>query len=222
MTPLKYQRLACAASFRSAQCESNGITAISNRRLRILACENLGDVFHQTTIPLRYTPRKMCAISGDSVLVIEADHNSVSRSGRKKDTNAPSESQVGSPMPENDGMWASCIQVINAPNATTDSVLELGNNEAALSVTTCQFRDRAEVFVVVGSVKGLKFLPKRSFECGYISVYRVITNSGSKGLQLIHLRSSSLPALAQKFFRCWADLLEAPRCFPLLHLRIFP
>ena len=128
----------------------------------------------------------MCAISGDSVLVIEADHNSVSRSGRKKDTNAPSESQVGSPMPENDGMWASCIQVINAPNATTDSVLELGNNEAALSVTTCQFRDRAEVFVVVGSVKGLKFLPKRSFECGYISVYRVITNSGSKGLQLIH------------------------------------
>ena len=83
-------------------------------------------------------------------------------------------------------MWASCIQVINAPNATTDSVLELSNNEAALSVTTCQFRDRAEVFVVVGSSKGLKFLPKRSFECGYVSVYRVITNSGSKGLQLIH------------------------------------
>ena len=107
MTPLKYQRLACAASFRSAQCESNGMTAISNRRLRILACENLSEVFHQSTVPLRYTPRKMCSVSADSVVVIEADHNSVPQSARKKSSkNAPSESQVGSPIPENDGMWA--------------------------------------------------------------------------------------------------------------------
>ena len=95
MTPLKYQRLACAASFRSAQCESNGMTAISNRRLRILACENLSEVFHQSTVPLRYTPRKMCSVSADSVVVIEADHNSVPQSARKKSKskNAPSESR---------------------------------------------------------------------------------------------------------------------------------
>jgi len=50
MTPLKYQRLTCAASFRSQQCESNGITAISNRKLRILTFESLDEMFHHTTV----------------------------------------------------------------------------------------------------------------------------------------------------------------------------
>lgn len=43
---------------RSEQCPE-GIVSISGENLRIFSTEQLGNMFNQTTIPLRYTPRKM-------------------------------------------------------------------------------------------------------------------------------------------------------------------
>lgn len=43
---------------RSEQCPE-GIVSISGENLRIFSPEQLGNMFNQTSIPLRYTPRKM-------------------------------------------------------------------------------------------------------------------------------------------------------------------
>ena len=57
MTPLSYEALDFAASFKSEQC-AEGIVAVARNTLRVLALERLGTVFNETSMPLKYTPRK--------------------------------------------------------------------------------------------------------------------------------------------------------------------
>ena len=54
------------------------------------------------------------------------------------------------------GKWASCIRVLNTTEGQTLSILELDNNEAALSVCTITFHDRDELFLAVGTAKDLQ------------------------------------------------------------------
>lgn len=56
--PISYTPLEYASSFRSEQCPE-GIVSISGDSLRIFTIETLGQLFNQTIIPLRYTPRKL-------------------------------------------------------------------------------------------------------------------------------------------------------------------
>lgn len=58
MNPLTYIPLEYASKFRSEQCPE-GIVCISADTLRIVTVEQLGQMFNQISIPLRYTPRKM-------------------------------------------------------------------------------------------------------------------------------------------------------------------
>jgi splicing factor 3B subunit 3 len=58
------------------------------------------------------------------------------------------------------GKWASCIRVLNTTEGQTLSILELDNNEAALSVCTVTFHDRDELFLAVGTVKDLQLQAK--------------------------------------------------------------
>lgn len=59
------------------------------RRVRRLLCsiltiEKLGDIFNQTTFPLRYTPRKMITHPASGQLVIiESDHNAYTYKDKK-------------------------------------------------------------------------------------------------------------------------------------------
>ena len=77
LTPLSYEPLEYAAGFSSEQCPE-GIVAISGNTLRILALENLGNVFNQQSFPLTYTPRKF-AVHPETgyIVLIESDHNAL-------------------------------------------------------------------------------------------------------------------------------------------------
>ena len=71
MAPLSYAVLDYASAFCSEQC-AEGVVAISGDTLRILAVESLGQLFNQTTLPLRYTPRKMAVSETNHLIIVEA------------------------------------------------------------------------------------------------------------------------------------------------------
>lgn len=88
-TPLSYDSLAYASDFSSELCP-DGVVAIAGDTLRIVVLNELGTLFNQTAHPLRYTPRKMCIVTGSSGVIsghastgnsqrylgiIETDHN---------------------------------------------------------------------------------------------------------------------------------------------------
>ncbi|XP_055389002.1 splicing factor 3B subunit 3-like [Condylostylus longicornis] len=59
--PLHYGKLEFVSSFSSEQCP-DGFVAVSGRDLRIFQCSAISGAFSQTTIPLSYTPRKLCVL----------------------------------------------------------------------------------------------------------------------------------------------------------------
>lgn len=74
------------------------------------------------------------------------------------------------------GKWASCIRLLDINTKETIDMVELDNNEAAFSVATCIFHDRGgEIFLVVGTAKGLVLNPRKC-EAGFIHVYRLLDN----------------------------------------------
>ncbi|KAL3318033.1 Splicing factor 3B subunit 3 [Cichlidogyrus casuarinus] len=76
LIPLSYEAMEYAACFSSEQC-LEGIVAICNNSLRILALEKLGVVFNQQAYQLQYTPRKFAFNPEfNTTYVIETDHNS--------------------------------------------------------------------------------------------------------------------------------------------------
>jgi len=58
VVPLSYDPFDHAAGFHSTVC-SEGIVGISSNSLKIITPERLGELFNQTTLPLRYIPRRM-------------------------------------------------------------------------------------------------------------------------------------------------------------------
>jgi splicing factor 3B subunit 3 len=98
--------------------------------------------------------------------------------------------RIGVPLPEEQGKWASCIRLVDSSfltssssssssaaymdSRTTHHVLELSENEAALSVATASFHDLGdEHFVFVGVVQGLSFHPRKYKSCS-IHAYQVV------------------------------------------------
>jgi splicing factor 3B subunit 3 len=100
--------------------------------------------------------------------------------------------RIGAPLPEEQGKWASCIRLVDSSLLTSSSssssssstsfvdhhathhVLELSDNEAALSVATASFHDLGdEQFVFVGVAQGLSFHPRKHKSCS-IHTYQVI------------------------------------------------
>jgi splicing factor 3B subunit 3 len=223
VNPLSYAALDWASSFSSEMCPE-GIVALAKGALRFLVPERLGDMFNQTVIPLRYTPRQS-AIHPISkyIITIETDHNAYPEQMKKQvqqengtggggdssvkiktendmdidegaieqdeqqdaaSSTAMPEALYGVPRPGS-GVWASCVRVLDVTQSKTLDLLELEENEAAVSLCTCTFRDHSgEVFVVVGTAKNMVIQPRRDTkDGGYIHIYRL--EGGSK-LQLLH------------------------------------
>ena len=81
-TPLSYDALDHACGFSSEQCPE-GLVAISGNTLRVLTVDRLGELFNATSVPLRYTPRRMAVVPGSGqLLIIESDHNEYSEAER--------------------------------------------------------------------------------------------------------------------------------------------
>lgn len=81
-TPLSYESLDYASDFASEYI-TEGLVAVTGSSLRIITIQNFGNMFNQTEVPLRYTPRQMVQVPGCSRLVlIESDHNEYNETER--------------------------------------------------------------------------------------------------------------------------------------------
>merc|ERR1719201_3130649 len=93
------------------------------------------------------------------------------------------EASIGVPRAQ-PGKWASCIRVVDPVSRQTLSLIELDDNEAALTVAMVPLRDRAgETFVMVGTVKDMTLHP-RQLTAAYIHVYQF--TEGNASLELVH------------------------------------
>ena len=78
------------------------------------------------------------------------------------DARAEQEAQYGYPKAD-PTKWASCVRVVDPITLSTASVLELDNNEAAISMTLVRFAGQTGAnspMLAVGTVKGLGFYPR--------------------------------------------------------------
>uniref|UniRef100_A0A915DNA4 Splicing factor 3b subunit 3 n=1 Tax=Ditylenchus dipsaci TaxID=166011 RepID=A0A915DNA4_9BILA len=212
LTPLSYTALEYASSFSSEQC-NEGIVAIAEHTLRILALEKLGTVFNQIIYPLKYTPRRFVVHpQSQNLIIIETDHASFTEKAkrRRRDELAeeiielandpeektlatemaqsirnyePDEAIFGAPRAQN-GKWASAVRMINAKAGQTLCHYELPEGEAAFSVELVQFRSQHDsVFVLVGCAVELEMKPYKA-KGGCIYTF-LLTNGGNR-FEFIH------------------------------------
>ncbi|KAI6217434.1 hypothetical protein M3Y95_01218600 [Aphelenchoides besseyi] len=170
LTPLSYQALECAASFSSDQC-NEGIVAITENALRILALEKLGAVFNEIHYNLKYTPRRfVCHQPSGNMIIIETDHAAFTEKAkrRRREESAndvlnlastaeerqmaeevahsmkhyePDESTFGAP-PGQPGTWASAVRMISARSGDTLCNYELPEGEAAFCIEMVKFQSQ--------------------------------------------------------------------------------
>lgn len=195
LIPLCYETLEYGSSFSAGQCPE-GIVAITGNTLRIISVDNLSSVFNQTTVELKYTPRRFVYHEPcKSFVVVESDHGTWCPTERAKqlEENTTEEGGVQEELPTTQfglpkappGKWGSCIRVINPIECTTTALIELDHNEAAFSIALCSFstaEDPQQKFIVVGSATDLKLAPKSSTS-GFLAVY--VVNSDGSELELI-------------------------------------
>ncbi|KAJ3280450.1 Splicing factor 3B subunit 3 [Borealophlyctis nickersoniae] len=196
LIPLSYDMLEFGSSFCSEQCPE-GIVAVAGNTLRIVTVDKLGNVFHQTSIPLKYTPRRFAVHpSSGNFVIIESEHNTWCPSekakllGQDPDAMDTDEAATGELPPEqfglpkaDSGKWASCIRLISN-DGETRGVVELDDNEAAFSVATCYFNGHpGETFVVVGTAADVILSP-RSCSKGFLHVFRFVEDGNA--LELVH------------------------------------
>lgn len=206
LSPIAYQHLEHGCSFASEHCPE-GLVAIAGNTLRILSLDKLGDAFNAESLPLRYTPRKIAQHSASGhVVVVEADHNAYNEDEKAQLYEAagiPPPLPAGSEVPDEDeaeegvlmesvvgvprggmGKWASCVRLVDPATKATLSLLELPDNEAALSVAIVPFRERAgEQIVIVGTAKDMTLHP-RTCAAGFIHAYKFTNNNTT--LELLH------------------------------------
>ena len=215
--PLAYDALEHAAPFASPRC-AEGVVAVAGASLRIFVCDaaTQGE-FTQAVVPLRYTPRRLCALppagAAPRVLVVEADQHRYNEAERRAlaaarrvardgdmdtgDDDDDAAADDAGPVPPAPGKWASCVRVVDAASGATLELLELGESEAALSCCCVRFAGRGnEAFVAVGTARALTFHPRTFTECA-VHVYRLL----DARLVLLHRTPVEAPPLALAAFR---------------------
>ncbi|KAK6332006.1 pre-mRNA-splicing factor rse1 [Orbilia javanica] len=190
LTPLSYQPLTYGWTFSSEQCPE-GMVGIQGNNLRIFTVEKISENLQQESIPLSYTPRKMAkhptapyfyVVSSDSDTLSPESRNNLIAKAQNGDVTELPPSEFG--YPRGEGHWASCVEVVDPINKEVTHKIDLGENEAALSVAVVPFSSQDdESFLVVGTAKDLVLNP-RSSSCGYAHVYRL--SDGGKTLEFIH------------------------------------
>jgi splicing factor 3B subunit 3 len=162
---LNYDPIDYASSFSSEQC-NEGVVALSGNNLKIFSFNRLGEIFTQTVVPLRYTPRKMVIHpENNNIVIIESDQNVYYKSEKDRikkeiaeNTNDEQyvklkEDIIGVPF-SGEGRWASCIRMIDPIEHKLLDLNEFEGNEAALSACIMTFSSTpGEMFLIVGTAK---------------------------------------------------------------------
>lgn len=207
VVPLSYDGFDHAAGFHSTVC-AEGIVGISGNNLKIITPERLGELFNQTTLPLRYTPRKMTIHPETHYLVVvesshrtfcEREKNEIKKQiyqGNEEAFNLP-ETQIGN-FRAPPGYWASCIRLIEPTSLKTLDLIELENNESAISLNLLSFAGHeGELILIVGTVKD--FVPQtRAFSACFLYAFSFV-DAGTR-LQLLHKTAiEDIPFCLQAF-----------------------
>lgn len=164
-TMLNMSAIDYASSFSSEICQE-GIVALSNNTLKIFSIERLGEVFNQSVLNLRYTPRKMFVHPETSFIVtLESEQNSFSKTEKEQIKKAIAqktgdeeylklnEDKVGALVAQ-EGKWGSCVRLVDPLELKTLDLLELEENEAAFSGVVLSFSTTpGEFYLVVGTAK---------------------------------------------------------------------
>ncbi|XP_065186396.1 splicing factor 3B subunit 3-like [Sycon ciliatum] len=211
LTPLSYEVLEYASSFSSEQCPE-GIVAIAQNTLRILALEKLGAVFNQQSVPLQFTPRQFVIDSvSNNIVVVESDHNALTdqtKQERKEQMAAEMLEAAGADereaaqlmaeefltenLPDADftaakpgtSTWSSCVRLVNPIEGTSLQQIPLKQNEGAFSIALVEFGCRPdERFIVVGTATDLTLTPRQS-SGGALHVFQLLED-GQK-LEFLH------------------------------------
>ena len=193
VVPLSYDPFDHAAGFHSTVC-SEGIVGISANSLKIITPERLGELFNQTTLQLRYIPRRMIihpethyiiVIEASNRAYCEREKNELKKYLYQSNEEAlnVSETQVGT-LKAPPGCWASCVRLVEPISLKTLDIVELENNESAVSINLLSFAGHeGELILIVGTVKDMIFQPK-SFSACFLYAFSFVEN-GTR-LQLLH------------------------------------
>jgi splicing factor 3B subunit 3 len=172
VTPLSYEPIQCASRFSSDGCPDAFVGVLDNS-LRIFTVSELGEMFNQKTINLRYTVREMhCDLDMQKIITIETDHctydtktrelirNQVFDATKDEEYSKTQEKFIGYPKARA-GIWGSCIRIIDVVKMETFDVFELDLNEAAFSMlVTDKLGTGDQKHVVVGTGKEMTLHPK--------------------------------------------------------------
>ncbi|KAK9779197.1 putative Pre-mRNA-splicing factor rse-1 [Seiridium cardinale] len=203
MTPLDYDDLEWGWNFSSEQCEE-GMVGIQGQNLKIFSIDKLGDTLLQESIPLTYTPKHLVKHPDQPLFyTIESENNTLPPELRAQLLADPSfvngDAQVLPPQefgyPRGRGRWASCISVVDPlTEKAVLQTLDLGENEAAVSVATVSFASQDnKTFLVVGTGKDMVLSP-RQFSAGFIHVYSI--SDDGRTIEFIHKTKVEEPPMA--------------------------
>lgn len=222
LTPLSYEALEHASSFKSEQCQE-GIVACARNTLRVLSLERLGTVFNSIQTPLPYTPRGLVVDeASSSVVVVCGDRRTAaSASAGKKpvgaeamestpDAGAETSPESGPSAAEavlgerRDGEleWKGDVRLLDPLEGTTFGVENLDKNEVPISVCAMQFANVRDglTYVLVGTVTDWN-IKMQTFSNARIKTYRLSTTEEQKSeLEFVHTTPvDGLPAVLHAF-----------------------
>ncbi|KAK8026919.1 CPSF A subunit region [Apiospora marii] len=203
MTPLDYDDLEWGWNFSSEQCDE-GMVGIQGPNLKIFSIDNLGNTLLQESIPLTYTPKHLAKHPEHPYFyTIESENGTLPPELRAKLLADPSivngDAQVLPPedfgYPRGRNHWASCISVVDPlTEKKVLQTLDLGENEAAVSVCMVSFASQENrTFLVVGTGKDMILSP-RQFTCGFIHVYSI--SDDGRTIEFIHKTKVEEPPMA--------------------------
>lgn len=166
LSPLCYETLDHAASFKSSQI-GEGIVAVTSNAVRVLSFEELGDIYNQQSFPLEASPRKFVIHppSGNVVAVLTDRQPLLIRCEDESDR------------------WRSLIKLIDPKTGETLKEIKLESHQAALSLAIASF-GTSSLTVHVGIVNDYK-LRKQSFSSCEIHTYS-ISPQGTE-FELLHV-----------------------------------
>ncbi|ETN79205.1 splicing factor 3B subunit 3 family protein [Necator americanus] len=228
LTPLSYVTLESASSFSSEQC-LEGIVAIAENTLRIMAVEKLGASFNHITYPLKFTPRRMIVHPlATSIMIIETDHaayTTITLDKKRNDmaddivrlatdmeevelakeiadvlrNNRPDETVYGAAKAAT-GKWASVVRLLNVKSGEVLSLFELPQDEAAKCIALVQFASHQDtLMVLVGCTIAQKLSQVAKSTRGCIYTF-LLTAAGDR-FELIHRTDTPYPVNAIHDFR---------------------
>ena len=193
VTPLIYKSLDYVWGFHS-KISPEGVVGIKDNFLKIFKIERLGEIFSQTTVPLRYLPRKIVYHQRtQSMIIMEGMHRAYSESENERhlarlreiypnDAHFSNNYKLVAP----EGTWASCVRIVSPFTLSTTDMHELKNNETAISMSIVnfdQYKDDTDTFLLLGTIKDYVMMPKSFSNC---YVHTFLLDANGKKMRLIH------------------------------------